>query len=157
MKKYFLFALVLFSLISCDENIKFNDPAFQGMKDNVFWRALESKATIEAGGALTIEAYVGYEKVTLKTSSAAAQTYTLGVNNSNTATYDLLTAEGTTIFYSGAGVGNGEIVITEYDAANNTISGNFKFNLENASNDSSAGSILNFQNGVFYKVPIVSK
>jgi hypothetical protein len=39
-------------------------------------------------------------------------------------------------------------VITEYDTVNNTISGTFKFNLENIFNNPLSGA-LNFQQGVF--------
>jgi hypothetical protein len=41
---------------------------------------------------------------------------------------------GVLTFSSGIG-GNGQIVITEYDNVNNTISGTFKFNLENVFNN----------------------
>jgi len=155
MKKYFLFALVLFSLISCEENVKFNNPAFQAMKDNVFWRAVQSTATIAPGGILTIDAYTVNEKVTLKTGSAISQTYPLGTGTSNTATYVLTDAKVSITFSTGNGIGNGEIVITEYDAVNNTVSGTFKFNLENIFDNPLVGPTLNFQQGVFYKVPVI--
>ena len=61
---------------------------------------------------------------------------------------------GKVIFATGIDIGDGEIVITEYDNVNNTISGTFKFRAKNADGDSLAGDILNFQQGVFYKVPI---
>jgi hypothetical protein len=46
------------------------------------------------------------------------------------------------------------IVLTEYDPINRTVSGVFKFNAENSSNNPLEGTNLNFQQGVFYKVPI---
>jgi hypothetical protein len=48
-----------------------------------------------------------------------------------------------TDFSSGIGIGNGQIV-TEYDTVNNTISGTFKFNLENIFNNPLGGATLNF-------------
>lgn len=48
---------------------------------------------------------------------------------------------------------NGEIQITEYDGA--TISGNFKFNAILTDGGSTDPEILNYQYGVFYKVPVV--
>jgi hypothetical protein len=155
MKKHFLLVFVLFSLISCEENVKFNNPSFQGMKDNVFWRAVQSTATIASSGALTINAYTGNEIITLKTTSTTLQTYPLGTSNSKTATYIIKDGNGSITFSTGIGIGDGQIVITEYDNVNNTVSGTFKFNLENVFDNPLAGPTLNFQYGVFYKVPII--
>jgi hypothetical protein len=55
-------------------------------------------------------------------------------------------------FYHRFGEGNGQIVLTEYDPINRTVSG--VFNAENSSNNPLEGTNLNFQQGVFYKVPI---
>ncbi|MEN9908545.1 MAG: hypothetical protein RLZZ540_1694 [Bacteroidota bacterium] len=156
MKKHFLFLIVLFTLFSCQEDVRFNNPAFQGTKDNVFWRAVQSIATVNSGGSLVIEAYTATEVVTLKTNSAAVGTYYIGTTSTSTATYvfkDPLTKESIT-FSSGFGVGDGQIVITEYDQVGKTISGTFKFNLENTFDNPLAGPTLNFQYGVFYKVPV---
>ncbi|GEC73692.1 hypothetical protein SAMN05443543_10495 [Flavobacterium flevense] len=158
MKKHFLFLIVLFSLFSCQEDVKFNNPAFQGMKDNVFWRAVQTTARVNSGGALVIEAYTATEIVTLKTNSAATATYFISTPRINTATYvytDPSTQESTT-FSSGSGVGviDGQIVITEYNQVDKTISGTFKFNLENTFDNPLAGPNLNFQYGVFYKIPV---
>lgn len=159
MKKHFLFLIVLFSLFSCTEDVRFNNPSFQGTKDGVFWRAIQSVATVNSGGSLVIEAYTATEVVTLKTSSTAVATYFLGIGTDNTATYiytDPLTKESVT-FSTGFGDGDGQIVITEYDPVGKTISGTFKFNLVNTFDNPLAGPILNFQYGVFYKIPVAVK
>jgi hypothetical protein len=155
MKKYLLLVLVLVSVLSCTEDVRFNNPSFQGLKDNVFWRAIQSQATIEANGSLTIKGFTSNEVITLKTTSTTLQTYPVGTSESKTATYVLTDAAGELTFSSGTGIGNGQIVITEYDNVNNTISGTFKFNIENVFNNPLAGATLNFQQGVFYKVPII--
>ena len=64
MKNPFLYLLLLIAFTSCSDNVKFNNPAFEGQKDNVFWRASDSKATLHSGW-LTIEGYLGYDKLTL--------------------------------------------------------------------------------------------
>ncbi|RVT79594.1 hypothetical protein EOD40_00335 [Flavobacterium sufflavum] len=159
MKKHFLFLIVLFSLFSCQEDVRFNNPSFQGTKDNVFWRAVQAVATVNSGGALVVEAYTATEVVTLKTNSATVGTYYIGTTATTTANYvftDPSTKE-TITFSSGFGVGNGQIVITEYDQVGKTISGTFKFNLENTFDNPLAGPTLNFQYGVFYKVPVTVK
>ncbi|KDN54187.1 DUF6252 family protein [Flavobacterium seoulense] len=156
MKKLLLLLAVLFSLFSCEENVKFNNPSFQGTKDNVFWRATQTTARVNSGGTLVMEAYTATEIVTLKTSSAAQGTYFIGTTPTSTASYvytDPITKESIT-YSSGFGVGDGQIVITEYNQVDKTISGTFKFNLENTFNDPLAAPTLNFQNGVFYKIPV---
>ncbi len=132
-----------------------NTPAFQGQKNNVSWRAIDSKATLAANGSLTIVGFTRNEKLTLKMASTNLGNYFLGINNSNTVTYVLTDAtSGTITFSTGFGIGEGQIVITEYDALNKTITGTFKFNAENINKNPLAGPILNFQYGVFYKIPV---
>ncbi len=155
MKKFVLLFLAFITLCSCEDNVRVNNPAFQGIKDNVFWKAVQSFAVVDAGGAVTIDAYTAYEKVSLKISSTALDSYPVGMNTTTIATYVYTDAGGKITFSSGEGIGNGEIVITEYDAAAKTISGTFKFNLENIEDNPLAGPTLNFQQGLFYKVPIV--
>ena len=156
MKKHILLIIVLFSFISCQEDVKFNNPSFQGMKDNVFWRAVQTKATIGANGALVIEAYTAKEIVTLKTTSKLPQIYTLGTSTAKSVTYVFTDETGSITFATGFGIGDGEIKIVEYDAVNNTVTGTFKFNAKNIYNNPLAGPVLNFQQGVFYKIPITT-
>ena len=155
MKKYFLFITVILILVSCQEDVTFNNPSIQGMKDNVFWRAVQSKATLGPNGSLVIEAYTRNEILSLKVTSTKTQSYILGTSESRKAVYVVTDAAGAiTTFSTGIGIGDGQIVITEYDDVNKTVTGTFRFNAKNISNNSSASPILNFQNGVFYKVPV---
>ena len=154
MKKQFLYLILFFAFISCVDDVQFNNPAFEGQKDNVFWRAAYSKATIASNGSLEISAFSGTEVITLTTVSKTPQTYFLGTSNSNTAKYVLTDPSGKITFATGFGIGDGEIVIEEYDAVNNTVTGTFKFNAENIYNNPLAGPTLNFQYGHFYKTPI---
>jgi hypothetical protein len=154
MKKLFCHFLVIFSFISCQEEIKFNNPSFQGVKDNVFWRAVSYNATRSNSGVLTIEAYTRNEIVTLKTSATTVGVYQLGSSTSNTASYKITNKTASTLFSTGSDFGDGEIAITNYDAVNKTVTGTFKFNVENIDNDPLFGPSINFQNGNFYKIPI---
>ena len=149
-----MFLLVVFSLISCEEDISFNNPSFQGMKDNVFWRAVDSKAFLGSDGSLIIEGYTGNEVLTLRTTSTTVQRYPLGTSNSKTAVYVLTVGADEILFTTGIDIGSGEIVITEYDSESNTISGTFKFNAQNVDRNPLVGDILNFNQGVFYKIPV---
>jgi hypothetical protein len=154
MKKQVLYIFLLFAFISCQDDVKFNSPSLQGQKDNVFWRAIDSKGILAANGFLSIEGYTRNEKLTLKTTSKNLGTYPLGTSTSNMATYVLTDANGTITFSTGIGKGDGEIVIEDYDAVNKTVTGTFKFNAVNVNNNPLAGPLLNFQYGHFYKVPV---
>jgi hypothetical protein len=154
MKKLFCYFLFIFTFISCQEDIKFNTPTFQGVKDNEFWRAVSYEATLSNTNALTLKAYTRNEIVTLKTNSIAINRYVLGTDTSNTATYEITNKTETMIFSTRTNFGNGEIVISEYDAVNKTVSGTFIFNIDSTENNPLFASSVNFQNGFFYKIPI---
>ena len=154
MKKYFYFLSFLVLLTSCTDDVKFNNPAFQTLKDNVFWRAQNHEAYISGNGNVIIEGYLGYEKITLTIASPAVGTYVLGTDDISKGSYtnDLPGQE--TEFSTGEGKGNGQIIITEYNVENKTISGTFKFTAINLNEDDTKNSKVSFTEGVFYKVPV---
>ena len=154
MKKYLLYCVALLCLNSCEENVKFNNPSFQGVKDGVFWRAVTTTATIKADGSLVVTAYTTDEQIILKTNDVVMKTYVLGVDEVNKASYSQKNTAIDLDFATGTEKGSGQIIITEYDSANKTISGTFKFNALNTAADASMETSLNFQEGVFYKVPV---
>lgn len=154
MKKIFQLTLLLIVLSSCTEDVKFNNPAFQGLKDNVFWRATTYKAYTNTDGSLFIEGNLGYEKVILRTPSSVEQVYILGLDNSSTASYASTLPSQVEDFYTGANVGSGQIEITDYNVANKTISGTFKFIAVNKDETNTDKPKVNFKEGVFYKIPI---
>ena len=154
MKKQLPYIFLFFAFVSCTDSVKFNSPTFEGRKDNVFWRAVDAKAKVSPDGSMIIEAFTRNEKVTLKTTSTLPDTYLLGNSIDVIATYDLTDAGETITFSTGTGIGDGEIVIEEYDAVNKTVTGTFKFNAENVSNNPLFGPLVNFQYGTFYKVPV---
>jgi hypothetical protein len=88
MKRFLSLFIMALAFSSCQEDVKFNNPGFQGLKDDVFWRANEARAYVDATGKLRIEALTQYEIITLNTNSANVGTYVLGTTNSNnSATY----------------------------------------------------------------------
>lgn len=159
MKKPFLYLLLLISFISCSDNVKFNNPTFEGQKDNVRWRASDAKATL-VNGILTIEGFARNEKLTFVIPAPTTVvshndkntyvTYLLGTSTTTTATYVMSGFSGETTFLTGLGIGDGKIVITGYDGVNNVVSGTFVFNAKNSNSNSLAEPKLNFQNGNFY-------
>ena len=88
MKRFLPLFIIAIVFSSCQEDLKSNNPGFQGLKDDVFWRANDARAYISATGKLSIEALTQYEQITLNTSSANVGTYVLGTTNTNnSATY----------------------------------------------------------------------
>ncbi|MET3025206.1 DUF6252 family protein [Flavobacterium sp. UW10123] len=154
MKKYFYFLSLLFLLVSCtSEDVKSNNKAFQALRDNVFWRAQVYKAGIETNGFFTIEGSLGYEQIKFQLHEPAEKAYVLGVNDDIKAVYKNTNQGEEAEFTTGTDKGNGEIVVTEYNTVDKTISGTFKFTAVNASSDAEKQTI-HFSEGVFYKIPV---
>ncbi|MDR7208396.1 DUF6252 family protein [Flavobacterium piscis] len=154
MKKHLFLLIATCLLMSCTEDVKFNNPAFQTLKDNVFWRAQNYKARIETNGNFIIEGSLGYEKVTFKIPSPSQKTYILGVDNLATASYSNTFPAQLAEFTTGVKRGNGQIIITDYNIEAQTISGTFKFNALNADEENIEKPGMNFAEGVFYKIPV---
>lgn len=153
MKKIFYILSLLFVLASCTEDVKFNNPAFQGLKDNVFWRAQSYKAELASDGKIVIKGILGYEQVMLQIASTDPKTYALGVDNVTRASYYNDLGTNTFLFSTGPNIGDGQITITEFNSENKTISGTFRFNAPNA-DETDEKEKVTFTEGVFYKVPV---
>lgn len=83
MKRFLPLFIIAIAFSSCQEDVKFNNPGFQGLKDDVFWRANDARAYVSESGHLSIEALTEYEVITLNTASANVGTYILGTTNAN--------------------------------------------------------------------------
>jgi len=148
------FIMLLFLFSSCTEDIKFNNPAFQTLKDNVFWRAQSYEAQISQDGRVVITGFLGYEKIGLQLPSTEAKTYTIS-SNSNTRAFYYNEIDTMSYLYSAErNLGSGQITITEYDIESKTISGTFKFNAVNTGENDNDKANISFTEGVFYKVPV---
>ncbi|WP_339838405.1 DUF6252 family protein [uncultured Flavobacterium sp.] len=149
MKKIILVLAILISFVSCTDDVSFNDPSFQGIKNGENWRANDARVILNPDGSMTVEAYSQFEIVTFEVSSANVGTRTFGLNTANVATYDV-TIDGVTDSYeTGVDVGSGELKITESPAVTGKLSGTFKFRAVNAN-----GIEAGYTNGVIYSVPV---
>jgi hypothetical protein len=157
MKKLFLFFVAVAALSSCTDDVTRNDPAFEGVKDGVRWRAGGETAVLGVNGDVTISGGNQFEKLTLHISGTAPGLYALGTNTSDTAHF-AISGNGVERSYStGTGIGDGQIQITEYNQVTQTISGTFRFNAVDDEVDvpvEGSDDILNFQSGVFYHVKV---
>jgi hypothetical protein len=57
MKKIILVLAILFSFVSCTDDVSFNDPSFQGIKNGENWRATDARVILNTDGSMTVEAY----------------------------------------------------------------------------------------------------
>ena len=81
-----IFALILV-MASCENDIKTNLPAFLGEKDNIAWRASDTKVTANPSGTITINAYKDNELVTLTVPNSVGIHYLGTTNQGVNATY----------------------------------------------------------------------
>ena len=109
MKKYFCFLSLFFIVASCTEDVKFNNPAFQGLKENVFWRAQSYKAHLGENGSIVVEGSLGYEKVILQMTSTSEQTFALGNDELSKASYENKLSTELSAFSTGTDKGSGQI------------------------------------------------
>ena len=158
MKKYLgLFAAAI-TVVACTQETSFNTPAFEGKRDGSFWRAGGVSATITETGGLKIEGRLQNETVLLETPSMDVATYPLGSSLSRRATFVRTENGNEETFRTGSSFGNGQIRLTEVDVANGTISGTFRFNAVRTTSATPQtpdnADLVNFVNGVFYKIPV---
>ncbi len=78
MKKILFFVALALVMSSCSDDVVFNNPSVQGLKDNVFWRALQSKAVVSNDGTIVIEALTLKENLTLHLSSVSRKNVFIG-------------------------------------------------------------------------------
>lgn len=158
MKKLSFLLPLLLLFISCDKEneVESNNTAFQSLKNEAFWRATSYSASIDKEGKLTIIGSSDYDKVTLQTASANAQTYALGVDDFSGATYINSLSKQEVIYKTGKETGSGQIIITDYNKVVNIVSGTFSFIAPNSDDAQTIDKSVRFKEGVFYKVPVTS-
>ena len=104
MKRFLPLFIIAMAFTSCQEDVKFNNPGFQALKDDVFWRANDARAYVSATGQLSVKAYTNYEILTLSTSSANIGKYVLGTTNANNSAAYISTLQGAEFEYATSNV-----------------------------------------------------
>lgn len=155
MRKITTLVLTFLLLASCGNEIEFNSPAMQGNKDGELWRAEYYSADIDFGGFL-IEGGNNIETIQLVTSNDSPGIYTLGGESASVAIFK--SVNGTV--YSTANAPDPSLSVYPSDgeinikSVSNTdpkvITGTFWFNAYTAD-----GQTVNFNEGVFYKIPLL--
>ena len=156
MRKAVFLMMTAMALSSCSEDVSMNNPGFQGLKDDVLWRGSGATATLNEGGSVTIEGARKFETLTIDLPSPNVGTYNLGQTMNSNATFVI--NNGAEQYIYSTGIDNpsaGEVKITEYDTDAKTITGTFRFNSLIVDDNPLVIPILNFQQGIIYKVPVL--
>lgn len=168
MKKIVSLLIILAVFTSCEEEISSNAPSFQASKDNFMWRAKDYTAVYNPlDSTLVMTAYNGLEVVKLYSYPVLITGTGTGSFFEN-ATFELGDGDANSAFYSFADRGvnfeyetgvsdvpNGEIVLENtVNQKPGTISGKFRFDAPFVGENPNAPERINFQNGVFYEIPI---
>lgn len=157
MRKVFVFILVVFSLQSCSDEVRFNSPAMQAHKNgSVLWKTQFRAADIDNGG-FVIEGRNSGEVLQLITTSDSRGTFEIGPGTGNIAFF--VDVDGT--IYSSENMPDpsvsiypptGQIIVDDIDNDNPmNVYGTFWFYAYTAD----GLNVVNFNEGVFYKVPLV--
>lgn len=168
MKRIFTLFIVLMLLASCQTDVSSNTPSFQARKDNFIWRAQDYTAVYDPlDETLILTAFKGFEVVTMTVSPVNITgsetgvffedaTFVLDEDAANFATYSYVD-NGMTFEFSTLGqeTTTGEIVLENtVNQKPGTISGRWRFDAPYTGEITNAPERINFQNGVFYEIPL---
>lgn len=152
MKKIIFILALSLGLMACENDVKFNNPAFEAEKNYTApWKANEFSASVNQG-VIVITATDGVETLVLRTAAYDfGGKYEMGIIESNRAKLVQVFEDGKqNIFETGVNVGSGYIEYAPIeDQVPGTITGKFVLSLKGEKDAS-----VTFQKGVFYRVPM---
>lgn len=151
MKKILSLCVLLAVLSSCEEDVKFNTPAVQALKDREKWKADSYTAVMGGDMSLTITAVKDFETLTLHTDSFNPGVYDLGENSENVAGYHFAADSIIEDYTTDDSDGLGRLIITETNVTAGYIVGTFAFTAIDSN-----GNEVSFTNGNFYRIPLTS-
>lgn len=148
MKKLILAALVVFSLSSCEDEVRTNIPSFVTNIGYDYWRAEDMQAQVD-GNKLIITAGDLTERFTVTIPNYdLGRTYDLGPGNQATVEYVKIIDGVEEVYSSRNGSGYVQLYSADYGEPN-TVTGRFLAEVK-----SSTGQTVTLNKGVFYKVPL---
>ncbi len=153
MKKIVLFLMLTLGLAACEDDVKFNDPAFQAKIDYKFWQAKGGIAEVN-NGVLQVYGNDGIESLTLRIPNYSfGKRYEIGVNDTNVAVFRRIVDKDTLRFKSGTDRGSGYVILDPVEQqVPGTVSG--KFVVEMVSTNSDTIPNVKLHEGIFYRIPL---
>ncbi len=142
MKSLF-FAIMALFLVSCADDVTFNSPAFQGLKDTVFFKAQGTRAMLTDANEVVISGNLGGERVDLRLPAYGTGVFDL--NSNSAAIADFYEEDGKQ--YSTRFDGEGEVVVERVD--DSLYTGSFRFRAVAPADTTE----VFFTRGYFYEVP----
>lgn len=140
MKKIFLSIVTLLFLVSCHDEVKFNNPGFQAVINGELWKANTKNILRNSNGSITLNGFSKSHQLQLTLSSANVGTYPLGTTNTNN--FIVLTPlNNTSIKFSTLPSNGGAFDIT----LNNPGSGYSTSNIVSTTGGSGTGLKLNIE------------
>lgn len=150
MRKYILVLLCLVTVLSCSDDITFNSPALQGIRDTVLFRSnvqrvelLQGSPLVNSVSTVKLSGTLGEESVQFNLPVYGEGVFNLEPNAAATAIY--INAAGK-IFNTDFD-GEGQIIVSRVE--DSTYTGTFSFRAVSSIDTTE----VYFTKGVFYKVP----
>jgi hypothetical protein len=168
MKRIVALLMIVSLMASCTEDVSFNTPAFQARKNNFIWRAKDFSAVYNPlDSTLVLTGVEKFDKVVMTVypvlisgdgtaSFFQDNDFDLANNGNAIATYSTVN-NGQNYLYSTdvEDDANGELVLKNGAIQKaGTISGTFRFDAPYIGEIPNAPERINFQEGVFYQIPV---
>ena len=147
MIRPFLFAIMSLLLVSCADDITFNTPAFQGIKDTLFFKAAGTRAQLTDANEVIISGILNGERVDLKLPAYGTGVFDMTAGAAAIA--DFYEADGKQ--YSTRFDGEGEVVVERID--DSLYTGSFRFRAVSPADTTE----VYFTRGYFYQVPFLKE
>lgn len=150
MRHLLLLAIGVLLLTSCSQEIEDNTPAFQGVRDSIFFRGFSNSAVVNPNGSIAVRGANNLEEVRILVSAINQTNVVLGEGAApgNSATY---TNEFGTIFSTNNDSGSGEVSLQIN--GDNTVSGTFNF-VALTENETDT---VTFSRGFIFEVPFLGE
>jgi hypothetical protein len=81
MKKIFTLLIACAALVSCQDDVMFNNPGFQATVNNALWKATYEKVVLDRSGSLSIKGMSTSHVLELNLQNSAVGKYVLGTTN----------------------------------------------------------------------------
>lgn len=147
MVKYFLVLVCLLSIFSCSDDVSFNSPAFQGIRDTVFFKTQATRVELRETDEVIVTGALGRQEVRLTLPSYGEGIFDLGPDNAATA--DFISIDGKQ--FSTRFEGEGQVVVER--VVDCTYTGSFRFRAASLSDSTE----VYFTKGYFYEVPFYNE